>query len=67
MTRVLVTAAMLLAPTVLGQGLNLLPDQMSAEQKKRYSDRARAFRGCLRPISSEYPCCPLHQAHNRWS
>ncbi|WP_291426664.1 hypothetical protein, partial [Deinococcus sp.] len=25
------------------------------------------IRGCLRPISSEYPCCPLHQAHNRWS
>ncbi|WP_291426171.1 MarR family transcriptional regulator, partial [Deinococcus sp.] len=28
---------------------------------------ARGLRGCLRPISSEYPCCPLHQAHNRWS
>ncbi|WP_291424600.1 hypothetical protein, partial [Deinococcus sp.] len=32
-----------------------------------YPAGKHTLRGCLRPISSEYPCCPLHQAHNRWS
>ncbi|WP_291426702.1 hypothetical protein, partial [Deinococcus sp.] len=44
------------------------PAQSAAELAWPYlTATGLGLRGCLRPISSEYPCCPLHQAHNRWS